>query len=297
MQKSANYEYLLDTRLKRVIAKTWETVPTRREALYNIQPSDKAIEYDYTMGDIGLATRFDETGQVNYQDMSGQYRTSYEAEEIVTGMRIQRKLIDDDQYAVIDKMAGRLSRSMKLTQEDDAVSVFSNAFSSSYTGSDSVALCSSSHPAVGTSTVQSNTSTYEFTLARLKTVRLAMMKFNTDKNNRIGVIPDTLILPVDLAQTAAEMTGSELVPYEMSNTVNYNKGRYKIIDWMYMIDTNNWFVVDSSRMKTFLMWYVRKDAEFNRDKDSDTYVTKHSAYMRYSNGFSGWDWISGNNAS
>ena len=299
MLKSENFEYLLDTRLKKVYDKTWKEIPSRLNSLYSIKTSDKAVEYDYALGDIGLPEVFD--GQVKYQDVSGQYRKSYSHEELVTGLRIQRKLVDDDQYDVIDKLPMQLSRSMKLQREEDAASTFANAFSDSYAGGDGKSLCNDAHPAVGTDDTQDNKGTYELTVAYLKTVRLAMQKFETDKGNLAGIMPSMLLVPIDLADTAAEITKSELVPYqdaagttENIQTINVNLGRYSVMDWIYLADTNNWFMIDPMMMKMFLIWYNRKGVEFNRDADTDTYVRKYSTYMRYSKGFSGWNWVYGN---
>lgn len=300
MLKSENFEYLLDTRLKKVYDKTWKEIPSRLDSLFTTRSSDKAVEYDYTLGDIGLPEAFD--GQVKYQDISGQYRQSYSHEELVTGIRIQRKLVDDDQYDVIDKLPSQLSRSMKLQREEDGASVFANAFNVAYAGSDAVALCSNSHPYVGTSDTQDNSGAYELTIAYLKTVRLVMQKTKTDKGNLAGVMPSMLLVPIDLADTAAEITKSELVPYsdnanQTNQTINVNLGRYSVMDWIYLQDTNNWFMIDPLLMKMFLIWYNRKGVEFNRDNDMDTYVRKYSTYMRYSKGFSGWNWLYGNNVA
>lgn len=295
MIKSENFEFLLDTRLKKVYEKTWREIPSRLNLLYSKRSSDKNIEYDYTMSDIGMPDKFD--GQINYQELYGQYRKSYEHTEQVTGIRIQRKLLDDDQYDVIDKMPMLLSRSMKYQREIDGANTFANAFSGGFLGSDEKALCASDHPAVGTSSTQSNTSTDEFNLAALKADRIAMQKVNTDKGNRAGIMGSMVLVPVDLLDSALEITKSQSVPYEFSNTINVNDGRYKVIDWIQLVDTNNWFMIDPQMMKMFLIWYNRINTEFNRDVDSDTYVRKYSTYMRYSNGFSGWNWLRGHNVS
>ena len=122
-------------------------------------------------------------------------------------------------------------------------------------------------------------------------------KKETDKGNKAGIFPTMILCPIDLGDTAAEITKSDKVPYEISNTMNVLDGRYKVIDWLYLTDTNNWFMIDANMMKMFLIWYNRINTEFNRDVDSDTYVRKYSTYMRYSNGFSGWNWVLGHNVS
>jgi len=295
MLKSDNFEYLLDTRLKKVFEKTWKNVPSRLDKVYKKETSSKASEYEYSMGDIGLAEKFD--GQINYQETYGQYRSTYTHEEYASGIRIGRKLLDDDQYNIISNQPRLLARAIKLKREDDAVSTFVNAFSSSYAGGDAVELCDSAHPNLGTDDTQSNTGTSELTITNLKSIRLLMRKYETDKGNKAGIMPNALIVPDDLADGASEITKSPKVPYEISNTPNVQEGRFSIIDWMYLVDTNNWFMVDTSMMKMFLTWIDRVKPEFNKDKDTDTYVHKYSAYNRYSKGWSDWKFVYGNNVS
>lgn len=295
MEKSEQYTYLLDTRLNKVFDKTWKETVSRLALLYEVVKSTLAIEYDYAIGDIGSPSKFD--GQIDYQQMYGQYRTSYEHDELVTGLRIQRKLLDDDQYSVINKMPMALSRSMKLQREEDAANPFINAFNTAYQGSDGVSLCNSSHPKKGTTTQQSNTGTADFTHANLKSERISMIKTKTDKSKFVGSYPSMIIVPIDMGDDAAEITKSTKVPYEISNTYNVNDGTWKVVDWLYLTDTSNWFIVDVTLMKMYLRWFNRIDTEFNRDADTDTYVKKYSSYMRYKAGFSGWEWIRGQNVS
>ena len=146
-----------------------------------------------------------------------------------------------DQYSVIDKMPMTLSRSMKLQREEDAANPFTNAFNSAYLGGDGKALCHATHGKKGTSSTQSNTGTSELTHANLKTERISMIKTKTDKNKFVGSYPTMIIAPIDLGDDAAEITKSEKVPYEISNTYNVNDGRWKVVDWLYLTDTNNWF--------------------------------------------------------
>lgn len=297
MLKSENFEHLLTTLLKKVYEKTYNEIPSRLAQIFNVMSSEKSTEYFYSMGDIGLASPFD--GQITYKDTTGQYRTQITPSELCSGLRIQRKLMDDEMYNVIKQQPALLARSMKLRKETDASSVFSNAFNSGYVGGDAVCLCSASHPALAdpTPSVQSNTGTASMTVADLKAIRLAMMKVTTNEGNRAGVRPDMLLCPIDLADTAAEHMKSEKVPYKIENTINVQQGRFSVMDWDFLTDTNNYFMIDSGLMKQYLLWLNRIETEFAKAQDSDTFVYKYSTYARYGFGWADYKWVNGQNVS
>jgi hypothetical protein len=62
---------------------------------------------------------------------------------------------------------------------------------------------------------------------------------------------------------------------------------------MYLSDSNNWFVIDSSMMKLVLNWFDRIPLEFFQDKSFDTLIAKYAVYTRVSLGWSDWRWIYG----
>jgi hypothetical protein len=77
------------------------------------------------------------------------------------------------------------------------------------------------------------------------------------------------------------------------NDPNFWKGKYKVLVWDYLTDSNNWFLIDSRYAKLFLKWFDRIPVEFNKDKDFDTLISKFAAYMRFSMGWSDWRWLYG----
>ena len=290
MLKSANFENLLDERLRKVYFNTLQEVPTKIPMLYNILSSDKAVEYDYEIGDIGSIGEFN--GKIDYSDIDGQYRTSYEHTEYAGGIQIQRRLLDDDQYSVINKAPNLLAVSMRRRRETDAAEVFNSAFATKTYG-DGLVLCSSAHTAVGTTTTWSNAGSSALSPASISAARLAMKKFTSSSDQIVDLDPDTVIVPIDLEETATEILKTDRQIDSANNNVNFNQDRYKLIVWRYLTDTNDWFMVDSRLMKMQLNWFNRIGVEFNKDVDSDTYIRKWSSYMRYSNGASGWRFIYG----
>ena len=124
-----------------------------------------------------------------------------------------------------------------------------------------------------------------------------MRDFLDETDNLINVMGDTLLVPPELEETAYEIVNSDKQLDSANNNVNFNKGRYKVLVWDYLSDTDNWFLIDSRYAKMFLKWFNRIPVEFNKDKDFDTYLSKWSAYTRYSYGFSDWKFILGSQVS
>lgn len=291
MLKSANFENLLDERLRKVYYNTLQEVPSKIPALYNIVSSDKAVEYDYEIGDIGSIGAFN--GKIDYQDIDGQYRTTYEHTEYAGGIQIQKRLLDDDQYSVINKAPMLLAVAMRRRRETDAAEVFNSAFSAGTTYGDGLCLCNSGHTALGITTTWSNAGSAALSPASLSAARLAMKKFTSSSDAIVDIDPDMVLTSIDMEETATEIIKTDRQVDSANNNINFNQDRYKLIIWRYLTDTNDWFLLDSRLMKMQLNWFNRIGVEFNKDVDSDTYIRKWSSYMRYSNGASGWRFIYG----
>lgn len=291
------FGYLLDPGLRKIFMDEYEMPDGLLDQLYGVEKSSKAMEYDYGIGGIGDMQQFD--GTIPYTDFEGQYRISYTHKEWVNGMKVERRLVDDDQYNIINKRPQSLALSAKRTREKHGASVFNSAFNTSvFTGGDGSALCASDHSREGTSTAQSNSGSSALSATSLATARLAMRDFTDDTDNLITARGDTLVVPPELEQTAYEITQSEKKVDSAENNKNFIKSLgYKVLVWDYLSDTNNWFLIDSRYAKMFLKWFDRIPTEFNKDKDFDTYVAKWSVYTRYSYGFSDWTWCYGNNVS
>lgn len=268
----------------------------QRENLYGAEKSNKAVEYDLGIGGTSDLTEFD--GVIPYDDFKQQYRTSYTHKEWVKGMKIERKLVDDDLYSIINKRPQQLALVAKRTQEKHAASLFNQAFSTSlFSGGDGLALCSTAHTFVGTATTVGNSGTTALSATAVEASRLLMRQYTDETDNLTVGRGDTLIVPIGLEETAWEIVNASGKLDTADNNPNFNKGKYKIISWDYLTDTNNWFMADSKMMSMYLKWFDRIPTEFNKDKDFDTYLSKWSVYSRYSYGFSDWSWIYGQNVA
>lgn len=293
---SEQFGLLLDPGLRKIFMDEYGQPGDIISQLYGMEKSTKGVEFDLGVGGLGDLEEF--TGTIPYSDFSMQYRTSYTHREWVKGMKVERKLVDDDQYSVINKRPQQLALVARRTREKHGMSIFNNAFNTTiFAGGDTLALCASAHTANGTATTQSNAGSTSLSATAVEATRLLMAAFKDETDNLVDVVGDTLIVPPNLEEIAYQITKSDKVLGSNYNDPNFNKGKYKVIVSPRLTDTNNWFMVDSRYMKMFLKWFDRIPVEFNKDKDFDTYVSKWSCYTRYSYGFSDWKWIYGHQVS
>lgn len=275
-------------------------------ALFSVKSSGRKFEDHQAVGVLGSkGWDFEKTGRVEYDDIDKGYKKTFTHVEFAKGFTVQRKLIDDNLHSEIFDTAHSLGDSAFRKREIGAASVFANAFTSttnvdgfSTLGPDAVTLCSASHPrSQDDSTTWSNTGTTALSKDSLSSTRIAMQKFTDSSGDLMAVMPDQVIIPPDLEDTAITLGLSKLDPTSANNAVNPQAGRFSYVVWHYLTDTNNWFMVDSSRRKRSLLWYDRIPLEFGRESDFDTLQAKYRAYMRYSYGWRDASWIYGHAVS
>jgi phage major head subunit gpT-like protein len=289
---SENFGYLLDPGLRKIFVDEYALPEGQKENLYGMEKSNKATEYDLGIGGMGDLEEF--SGTIPYDDFKQQYRISYSHKEWVKGIKIERKLVDDDLYSIINKRPMQLALVAKRTQEKHASSPFNNAFNTSvFAGGDGLSLCNSAHTRVGTTTTNSNSGSTALSATAVEATRLLMRGWTDETDNLLIARGDTLIVPPALEETAWEIVNATGKMDTADNNPNFNKGKYKVVVWDYLTDSNNWFMADSKMMKMYLKWFNRVPTEFNKDKDFDTYISKWSVYSRYSYGFSDWTWLYG----
>ena len=293
---SENFGYLLDPGLRKIFMDEYALPEGQMQNLYGMEKSGKATEYDLGIGGMGDLEEFN--GQIAYDDFQQQYRVSYTHKEWVKGIKIERKLVDDDLYSIINKRPQQLALVAKRTQEKHGASLFNTAFNTSvFAGGDSYALCASAHTRVGTALTNSNAGSTALSATAVEATRLLMRQFTDETDNLLVARGDTILVPPALEETAWEIVNASGKMDTADNNPNFNKGKYKVIVWDYLSDSNNWFMIDSKMAKMYLKWFNRVPTEFNKDKDFETYVSKWSVYTRYSYGFSDWTWIYGMNVA
>ena len=308
---SAQFTRLLDRRLRKVFDDSRHAeISGMIPQLYNVMEGDSAFEEFAEVGAMPDIPEFN--GKLAYLSISPGYYNKIEPKEYAAGVMFERKLLDDKKYAVMDNRAGMLGRSASRVQEKIGVRPFANAFSAAFdfqTSEEGVSLCSTAHTTKsGASTASgfSNAGTTALSKTAIAATRILMRRFKNDINERIDIEPDTLIVPDNLYDAACEATGydprsgakSDLDPDSAQFKINSVRG-FKVIPYLRLddYDTNNWFMVDSKKMKQDLLWINRVHPEYKMTVDFETMAVKNSVYFRIANGFTDWRFIFGHNVA
>ncbi len=296
---STNFGDLLDPRFQKVFNDRYDQLPDMLGQFFTMV-GDSPTKADYRttqMGTLGDVPEF--TGTIPYDDSAQGYDGTITPKEYASGYQIERKLYDDDQYGVMDAKPKTLATAYQRTRQKHGAQLFNNAFSNdttwnSYT--EAVALCSDSHTTTsGASTAQGfdNLVTTALTAVGLASARVQMINFRGDRAERISVVPGKILIPPDLYEIAFEITESAGKVDSANNNANVHKGRYDVVEWIYLTDTNNWFLIDDTMMKDSLFWFDRVQKEFAMVEDFDTLVAKWRLYARYGHGHNDWRWVLG----
>jgi hypothetical protein len=286
----------------------------KRTEIYPVDTSQRAYEDYLGIGELGTEgwNEFEKTGRTSYDGFDKGWKTRLEHREFTKGIVIQRKLMEDNLYpdaGIPKEVTGqveKLADSAAVHREKAGAELFTNAFTDtgkdaegfSIGGADGVGLCSAAHvnsPSIATT--QSNKFELALNGENLTAVRHAMRKFKDDRGELVSIKPDLLLVPPELEETALVEVGTQLDPNSANNAINVNKGRFQVVSWDYLTDSNAWFMIDSILKSQHLVWLDRIAPEFQSQRDFDTYQGKFAGYHRFSRGFDDWRFIAGSNPS
>ncbi len=300
---SGSFPDVLDSRFAKIYDDAYKQLPDRISQIYGTPPPSplKGSLKLSQVGAFGDTPEF--TGTVTYDEIFEGYDVTITDVEYANGFQIRRRLFDEDLYGIMDGKPQGLGSSHARTRQKHAAQTFNNAFGVDTTwqaGGDAVALCSNSHTtrsSASTSTGFDNLATAGFSAVALQAARIGMKGFRDDRGNRLSVMPNKIIHPVDLYADVYEVLQSQGNPADASNAANVNYRAYTSMEWEYLDDANNWFLVDDAMQKQMLFWRDTIPQEFAMAEDLDTLIGKWRLYAKYSLGFRDWRWIYGSQVS
>lgn len=292
MQLAANWPDLLEKDFRKIFQDQYTALPMMVPDLFNVLKSDAAFEKTSSVGQVPDFAEFQ--GKVAEVSPTQGYDKTYTFTEYAAKIEIQRKLAADDQYRVMSRYPKNLSTSASRSREKLGSQIYELAFTFAPTDGDGVALCSSAHPSnVSGVANQSNTGTLSLSATNVETVRINMHSVKDDIGEKISLDPNTITIPRALEQTGWEIINSKGKVDTANNNANFHQGKYKLIVWDRLLDTNNWFVSDYGMQKEYLLWWNREPVQFMQDKDSNTMTAIYLGYYRVGTGWDDWRWITG----
>lgn len=271
-------------------------VPAMRSELFNVQDSSLAEERGTGMGGMSPDAweQYRKSGIKGELEMDQLYTQSYVHVEYPVRLPIEKKLVLNDQYRLINSLIQKAGLSAAEKMENDAASLLNNAFSSSYLWSDGKALCATDHPQSKHKSAGSygNKGTTALSKASVAATRLLMARFKNDKGSLLGLMPDELWVPPELEDTALEIANSVLDPASANNAINAQRGRYRVRTLARLSDTTNWFMAAGPWRRRVANWYNREALQVMLVEENTTHVV-YELKLHYSFGADDWRWIYG----
>lgn len=295
---SGSFADLLDPRFKKIFYEQYNRAPTMLPEMFKMEPSNGRNDVRWSM--VGTLPDWNQfAGTVSYGSSSQGYDTTATPLEFTQGVQIERKLVDDDQYQIMDRRPASMATSLARTREKHGARILNQAFANDtlfYVNSEGVPLCSNSHTTTsGASTASGfdNLTTSALSATALAAARIQFRGIRDDQAELIDVEPDELWIPPDLYEVAFEIVSSMGKVDTAENNRNVHEGRYTIKEWQYLTDANNWFLTDSRLRAESVFWVDRVKPEFAMVEDFDTLVAKWRGYGRWALAQVDWRWIIG----
>ena len=281
--QSGNFSKLLEPGLRKVFFESYDEKPEQYGSIFRVKGSKKAKETDYHVAGTGLWPVKGSMAPISYEDIEPGNEVTYIHVEYAKGMQVERKLVDDEMYDVIDKMPKSLGRGARASVETLSCEVLNGGFAN--VGYDGKALFADDHPLIKGG-VGDNLMDKVLTDANLKTAIVLFRRQPSEENLKIQAKPDRLIIPPDLEFTAITIMESKQKSGTPNNDINAIRGKLDIVVLDYLTSATAWFLQDTSLHELTFFWRIKP--EFKGEENFDTMIAKYRGYMRFSCGYSNW---------
>lgn len=264
-------------------------------SLYSQNPSSGAAER--TRGLEGLASWEASSGPINWDEFEEGDLKTFTHDVYKKGIRLTREEIEDNQVNLMQNKVRLFAESGARTVAEHMANPLVNAFATSGKGAgaaDGLALCSAAAGRTAGSKNLANKGSTALDADAVTATRILMRKFKDTRGKVLNVMPDTLIVPVDLEETAYVIAESTLKSGTANNDANFNMNRLNVIVEPLLKDANDWFMVDSRLARLHLHWFWRVRPEFTEDPSGDfNDELRMKGYARFSYGADASYWIYG----
>ena len=237
-----NFGDLLDARVRKIYDKEYaENISENMvPMLFGQLKSDRNYEIVSGVGALQDLQIFN--GSIDYDSFDQLYDKTFTFPERALGMKIERKMYDDDLTHTMNTKPAQMAISSARTREKTGAAIYNGAFTGT-DGPDSVSLCNDSHPySPENATTQSNAGSTAMSATAIEaTRRISHNAIYNDIGELAEVKYDTIICTVNNEETAWEVINSSGKVETANNNRNFHKGKYDLCVWDRLTDSNNWF--------------------------------------------------------
>ena len=282
----------LEPGLNALFGMEYDRYDNQHTEIYETESSDRAFEEEVMIVGFGNASVKGEGNAVEYDNATEGFTARYAHETVALAFSLTEEAVEDNLY---DRLGSRytkaLARSMANTKQIKAASVLNNAFSSSFTGGDGVALVSNSHPLGGGGTASNRPTAYaDLNETSLEDALINVSTLVDDRNLTIALQGRKLIVPPALQFVADRLLQSPGRVGTSDNDINAIKNMGMVPEGYvvnnYLTDTDAWFL--KTDCPDGFKHFERSPMQTSLEGDFDTGNMRYKARERYSFGFSNW---------
>jgi phage major head subunit gpT-like protein len=283
---SQDISKLLEGGLKTVFFNAFEGAPKNYEQITTLVPSEKDRE---TYAWLGSLPSMREWIDERVLKEVSEYDFTIENKNWELTLSVDRNALDDDQYGAIKARVQAMGEEASRHIDELVFSLLADGFSENCY--DGVEFFSDSHPTADDT--QSNTGTGELSAENYASARAQMMSITDDRGKPLGIIPDTVVIPPALEETARLILSSDYYPSGSKTVTNPWKGSAELIVSPYLTDTNNWYLLCTGRSVKPLILQMRRELTFSALEENSERGFMHREFLygadaRYNVGYGLW---------
>jgi hypothetical protein len=262
--------------------------PEMYRRINRVENSRRAYEDSYAMAGFGPLAEKTELGTTMLDEPLKLGGVRFIHKTYALGYLISEEMLQDGLYPQMMNLAGELGVSSYWTTELYGHDVWNNAFTTAkYVGRDGLALCSTTHPVVGTGGTQANRPAVDTDLSEAA-LEAGILAYDTLLNDRgmPALMPaQTLLINPANRMLARRLLQSSGMPGTNNNDVNPLVGEgLGIFSDPWLTDSDAWFLLAAPEfLGVRFYWREMPDTKTWDDPNADG--TYHKIRQRHSNGF------------
>jgi hypothetical protein len=297
IMNTASFQTLVDRRYREIKDFEMASVTDQLPMWFDMDTSDSFEERRGTIGELPIWDTFQ--GNLTYARFYEQYNAVATHIVFTQALRWDRTMMDDDLTGIMrgDRYR-KMVRSGIISRQMHGARLWNFAASNDsyfYSRSEGVPLASAAHTTradgVSTATGFNNITVAELAPTSYRAARQQMRRFANDRGYIINVIPDCLVVPIELEQRAMEIQDSPGDADTARRSSNPEAGTAGIEVPLYWTSTTNWALCNKALMKENIVWFDHTKPDFKSVIDFETFQLKASGYMRYSWLALDWRWL------
>lgn len=254
----------------------WPEVDNMWEQFFDVESSDRLREEFLQYAGFGMFREMGENDSVTYdQIVQGPSKV---IQHVLYGLGFQIGYLaaKHDLDGIINRNAPELGRALRMSVQTLAASFWNGSFDT-YTTPDGQTYFSTAHTFVRGGGTWSNRSSTDASLghAALETALVAFMKQKDMMGNPQPLMPETLLIPPDLAPIAFELTQSQKRHDTTTNAMSYVYNSVQPVKWPFLTVTTMWAVLGRKQdRKVKWFWNIRPETSHGFDFDREAAKTK-----------------------